>query len=384
MVDTVDILRLTPRPGQRLLVTSDIHGHAHYLDAILRMANFSGDDLLIVVGDLLDKGADSLGVLRRVMRLVRDGRCYAVWGNIDLWRYQRLRGALRSKEEAERFYTEMTEMNRMYGHDFFSELYGEMGFMPKSGQEVFETLPTVAEHFKEELAFLESLPTVIETPCYRFVHGGLPSPEADLSQVTPMSLMKYNWFLRTAREEGMVFDKYTVVGHWPVSLNREDYTDSNPIIDRQTRTISIDGGCGVMLDGQLDLLVIPSYDAPVEAFYHYVYDDFPSYTVQKDQDPAPTSFFIHWHDDAVTVLELDQDMAYVEHTRTGYRMWVPLAYLYFPSPENITVGISAKCRDCTDYRLPVKAGEVVSMVRKTSRGIMAKKNGISGWVDSCL
>ena len=84
MVDTVDILRLTPRPGQRLLVTSDIHGHSHYLDAILRMANFGGDDLLIVVGDLLDKGADSLGVLRRVMRLVRDGRCYAVWGNIDL------------------------------------------------------------------------------------------------------------------------------------------------------------------------------------------------------------------------------------------------------------------------------------------------------------
>jgi hypothetical protein len=195
--------------------------------------------------------------------------------------------------------------------------------------------------------------------------------------------MKYNWFLRIAREEGMEFDKYTVVGHWPVSLNREDYTDSNPIIDHQTKTISIDGGCGVMLDGQLDLLVIPSYDAPAEACYHYVYDDFPSYTVQKDQDPAPTSFFIHWHDDAVTVLELDQDMAYVEHTRTGYRMWVPLAYLYFPSPENITVGISAKCRDCTDYRLPAKAGEVVSLVRKTSRGIMAKKNGISGWVDSC-
>ena len=381
MVDTVDILRLTPRPGQRLLVTSDIHGHSHYLDAILRMANFGGDDLLIVVGDLLDKGADSLGVLRRVMRLVRDGRCYTVWGNIDLWRYQRLQGALRSKEEAERFYTEMTEMNRMYGHDFFSELYGEMGFMPQSGQEVFETLPAVAEHFKEELAFLESLPTIIETPCYRFVHGGLPSPGADLSQVMPMSLMKYNWFLRTAREKDMVFDKYTVVGHWPVSLNREDYTDSNPIIDYQTKTISIDGGCGVMLDGQLDLLVIPSYDAPAEACYHYVYDDFPPYIVQKDQDPAPASFFIHWHDDAVTVLELDQDMAYVEHTRTGYRMWVPLAYLYFPSPENITVGISAKCRDCTDYRLPVKAGEVVSMVRKTSRGIMAKKNGISGWVD---
>lgn len=383
MVDTVDILRLIPLPGQRLLVTSDIHGHAHYLDAVLRMANFGGDDLLIVVGDMLDKGADSLGVLRRVMSLVRDGRCYAVWGNIDLWRYQRLRGALRNRDEAERFYTEMTEMNRMYGHDFFSELYGEMGFMPQSGQEVFETLPAVAEHFKEELAFLESLPTVIETPCYRFVHGGLPSPGADLSRVTPMSLMKYNWFLRIAREEGMVFDKYTVVGHWPVSLNREDYTDSNPIIDHQTKTISIDGGCGVMLDGQLDLLVIPSYDAPAEACYHYVYDDFPSYTVQKDQDPAPTSFFIHWHDDAVTVLELDQDMAYVEHTRTGYRMWVPLAYLYFPSPENITVGISAKCRDCTDYRLPVKAGEVVSLVRKTSRGIMAKKNGISGWVDSC-
>lgn len=381
MVDTVDILHLTPNPGQRLLVTSDIHGYSHYLDAILRMANFGGDDLLIVVGDLLDKGADSLGVLRRVMRLVQEGRCYAVCGNIDMWRYLRLRGALQSPDEAEHFYIEMMEMNRMYGHDFFRELYREVGISPASGQEVFETLPIVAEHFKEELAFLESLPTVIETPHYRFVHGGLPSPDADISEASPLSLMKYSWFLRTAREKGMLFDKYTVVGHWPVSLNREDYSDSNPITDHQTRIISIDGGCGVMLDGQLNLLVIPSFDAPVEACYHYSYDDFPPYTVQNDQIPADASFFIHWHDDVVTVLEMDMDMAYVEHVRTGYRMWVPVAYLYFPSPKEIAVGVSAKCRDCTDYRLPVKAGEVVSLVRKTSRGVMVKKNGISGWVD---
>lgn len=381
MVDLVDILNLTPKPGQRLLVTSDIHGHADYLDAILQKADFGGDDLLIVVGDLLDKGSSSLGVLRRIIKLAREGRCYTVWGNIDLWRYRRLRDALQSREEAEHFYTEMLAMTDRYGTDFFSELYREVDISPKSGQEVFETLPIVAEHFKEELTFLEGLPTVIETPYYRFVHGGLPYPGANISKVPPMSLMKYDWFLRTAKENGMVFDKYTVVGHWPVSLNRDDYTDSNPIIDRQTKTISIDGGCGVMLDGQLNLLVIPSFDAPVEVCYHYFYDDFPSYTVQKDQNPAPTSFFIHWHDDEVIIRELENDMAYVEHKRTGYRMWVPFEYLYFPSPDLIAVGVLAKCRDCTDYRLPVQAGEVISRIKTTSRGIMAKKNGISGWVD---
>ena len=35
--------------------------------------------------------------------------------------------------------------------------------------------------------------------------------------------------------------------------------------------------------------------------------------------------------------------------------------------------------DCTDYRPAVEPGDVLSLVRQTTRGAWIKKNGVSGW-----
>ena len=35
--------------------------------------------------------------------------------------------------------------------------------------------------------------------------------------------------------------------------------------------------------------------------------------------------------------------------------------------------------DFTDYALPVKKGDRLSVVKVTSRGIIAKKDGVTGW-----
>ena len=42
-------------------------------------------------------------------------------------------------------------------------------------------------------------------------------------------------------------------------------------------------------------------------------------------------------------------------------------------------GTRAWVNDVTDYRLPLAAGDEISLVRKTSRGWQCKKDGISGW-----
>ena len=44
--------------------------------------------------------------------------------------------------------------------------------------------------------------------------------------------------------------------------------------------------------------------------------------------------------------------------RTGERLW---------------------CEDSTDYRLPVEPGDRLSLVARTSRGCLMKKNGVTGW-----
>lgn len=38
-----------------------------------------------------------------------------------------------------------------------------------------------------------------------------------------------------------------------------------------------------------------------------------------------------------------------------------------------------KCNDYTDYLLPVKAGDALSLLEVTSGGVIAKKNGVVGW-----
>ena len=54
------ILRWDPEPGRRLLVVSDIHGNVPYFEGVLRKVGFSDRDELIIDGDFLEKGQESL------------------------------------------------------------------------------------------------------------------------------------------------------------------------------------------------------------------------------------------------------------------------------------------------------------------------------------
>ena len=38
-----------------------------------------------------------------------------------------------------------------------------------------------------------------------------------------------------------------------------------------------------------------------------------------------------------------------------------------------------RCNDCTDYILPLRPGDRVSVVEECSKGYFVKHNGISGW-----
>ena len=58
------INRLTLPAERRILATSDIHGQLHYLKGALEKAKFSKNDILFIVGDLIEKGPNSLDVLR--------------------------------------------------------------------------------------------------------------------------------------------------------------------------------------------------------------------------------------------------------------------------------------------------------------------------------
>lgn len=53
----------------RTIVVGDVHGCLQELDELLRVVQLSQHDTLVMAGDLVDKGPDSVGVVRRVREL---------------------------------------------------------------------------------------------------------------------------------------------------------------------------------------------------------------------------------------------------------------------------------------------------------------------------
>ncbi len=69
--------------AHRTIVIGDVHGCLEELDELLRLVDYrAGRDDLGFVGDLVDRGPDSLGVVRRVRELAKHG-AWCVLGNHD-------------------------------------------------------------------------------------------------------------------------------------------------------------------------------------------------------------------------------------------------------------------------------------------------------------
>lgn len=359
-------------PRRRILVTSDIHGHAAWLKNALAEAGFGGDDLLIVVGDLVEKGPDSLGTVRAVMELCRKGQAMATMGNVDKWRlhfYQTMADKADEKLASDLFDYTLTS-REWWGGSFYEEMAAESGCPVDSPADILAHCRKVLDDHKAELDFLDSLPTVLTAGKYIFVHGGLPSEDLTEAAKEGFALLKRDWYLREVREKNLRFDPYVVVGHYPVSLYRDAVTSSDPLVDTEHHVICIDGGCGLKDFAQLNLVILPGIESDGGEATWISCDGLPPVRALEDQDGSEDSINLHWGDCEIRPLEAEGDCTLVEHIRTGRRLWAPTDYLYADG---------TRCEDVTDYRLPVQTDDTLSLIRSTHRGHIVKKNGIVGW-----
>ena len=106
--------------------------------------------------------------------------------------------------------------------------------------------------FPEEVAFLRAMPTILLNDRYLFVHGGVPR-EDRLEDLTARACMKNDDFLN----QGHAFQRWVIVGHWPVTLYRKDIPSAKPLVLPDRHIVSIDGGCNLKADGQLNALILP-------------------------------------------------------------------------------------------------------------------------------
>ncbi len=68
----------------RILAIGDIHGCLRALDGLLQEVDPQPGDQLVMLGDYVDRGPDSKGVLERLLALKRRCRCLTLKGNHEL------------------------------------------------------------------------------------------------------------------------------------------------------------------------------------------------------------------------------------------------------------------------------------------------------------
>jgi protein phosphatase len=66
--------------NKRVLVVSDIHGQDTLFGELLGKASYTPDDVLIILGDIIEKGKESLKTLRRIMELYKNGNVLPLIG----------------------------------------------------------------------------------------------------------------------------------------------------------------------------------------------------------------------------------------------------------------------------------------------------------------
>lgn len=341
----------------RIIVISDVHANLPYLMGVLKKVGFSDRDILIFDGDFLEKGERSMDTLHCIMKLAERGNVYAVCGNCDDW--AEIFNADEATDEQVLRYILWRKSGLLW------EMLNGAGIDPFEMESLTAVKKTLFNSYLEEWKFLARIPHAVETEKYIFAHAGMNS-QKPLRENLVGELIRNDALMK----QGQKFEKWMIVGHWPVVLYGENKVCANPVIDRDAKIVSIDGGCVLKDDGQLNALIIPNKHS--EDFCFMAYDPFPVRKVLDSQSEGKQSYYIRWGDSRVQVLERGEEFSRCRHERTGYEMDILTKYLF--SDTEFT-----DCNDSTDYILPLHAGDEVSVVEETSRGYLVKHNGTSGW-----
>lgn len=341
-------------PQGRTIVISDIHGNLDFFTNLLNQIHFSTEDTLILLGDMLEKGHHSLKTLRYIQSLQKTHQVHCLAGNYEelLIRFFKGRNAHGS------FFNKFLPHNP---HSLIFQMAREAGLSPQNDLLVLQK--KLRETHSDVLEWLCALPTILDTPNYLFVHGGVPHLH-HLEELDCWDCMKYDGFLKRDH----YFEKYVVVGHTPTTLYHFSIPDSNPIVDTVHKIISIDGACVLKKDGQLNALILKENSISWE-----YYDGLEKVRVKESQEASVIPVNIRWGKAELKLLKKGSEFSQCRHLETNTKLSILNRYLKKDHKNRLI------CEDSTNYRLPVSQGEVISVSEKVKGGFLGKKDGVTGW-----
>jgi len=196
----------------RKIAISDIHGCLKTFDALLDKINYTKEDKLYLVGDFVDRGPDSKGVIDRILDYQEQGhQIVCLKGNHE----KMMEDALTERKEYSHWYT-----------------YGG-----KQTMESFRasSLSGVESKYWNFIANLELI--VLDDP-YIFVHAGLNFKLLNPLIDSKAMLWIRNWYQNINKD--WLKDRIIIHGHTPQT---KEYIQQNFLLKKQLQYLDIDAGC---------------------------------------------------------------------------------------------------------------------------------------------
>lgn len=235
---------------KKYYIMSDIHGCYDKMMKALEHWD-SKSEHLVILGDLIDRGPDSLKVITKLMELTEafPENVTVLKGNHeDMF----LSWLLETPEELFAYF--YSEMHRETLQSFMGDKFGKSSRTQRANHILYNN--------KKELSFLRSRQLYLETDHFVLVHAGLNLEALDWRDCHKDLLWIRNEFIYSKNP----LEKRVFFGHTPTSfINEKDSRNKNDIwISPCGNKVGIDGGAS--MGGQLNALKINESGAILETF----------------------------------------------------------------------------------------------------------------------
>ena len=208
----------------RYIAITDIHGELEKLNSVLSKIEFRDDDIIVFLGDYIDRGPDSKGVVERVLELGEKHKCVYLIGSHE--------------------YALLHSKNDEY-YDYLFWNYGGPATVKSYGGRFENILNTHGDFFR-------SLDFYYLTDKYFFVHAGI-NPRYSLEEQKETDFV----YIRSAF--------YNSKHNLPQKIIFGHTEFGEPLV--QNDKIGIDLGCGKYKDAKLCALILD------EGSENFIYSD---------------------------------------------------------------------------------------------------------------
>ncbi len=204
----------------RIIAITDIHGELGKLNRLIEKLDIQPDDTIVFMGDYIDRGPDSKGVIDKVIAMGEVCKCIYLRGSHE-YAYQ----------------------HACLGEDYYDFLFWNYG-----GVQTAESYGSFENIYKVHGEFLDNLLPYYMTDKYLFIHAGIrPDVPFDAQDERDFYYIRHK-FINSKHN----LPQKIIFGH-------TDFKEPQVQSDK----ICIDTGCGKYPDAVLTAIVLPE-----ERFVH--------------------------------------------------------------------------------------------------------------------